>query len=126
MKKVLIIEDEKIIRNLIKKKLVERGYNVEEADDGEIGIKKIKNYKPDLVLLDIIMPKMGGFEVLRAIKEDGTLSQLPVIIVSNSGQSVEIEKAKELGVQDWIIKTEFDPRKVVEKVVANIGEPEKK
>ncbi len=126
MKKILIIEDEKIIRNLIKKKLIERGYNVQEAENGEVGMVKMKEDKPDLILLDIIMPKMGGFDVLREMQKDDNFSNIPVVIVSNSGQPVEIDKAKELGVEDWIIKTEFDPREVVDKVVDHIGEPDLK
>ncbi len=123
MKKVLIIEDEKIIRNLIKKKLVREGYEVEVAEDGQIGMKKIRDFKPDMILLDIIMPNMGGFEVLKKMNEDDNLSKIPVVIVSNSGQPVEIDKAKELGVRDWIVKTEFDPREVVNKVISQIGKP---
>ncbi len=122
MKKVLIIEDEKMVRNLMKKKLLERGYEVEIAENGKIGVEKIKEFGPDLILLDIIMPEMNGFEVLRAMEEEG-LSEIPVIIISNSGQPVEIDKVKEFGVEDWIIKTDFDPKEVINKVISEIGEP---
>ena len=77
--------------------------------------------KPDLVLLDIIMPKMGGFEVMEEMQKDSGLKKIPVIVVSNSGQPVEIDKARELGARDWLIKTEFDPEEVIDKVVKQIG-----
>ncbi len=118
MKKVLIIEDEDIVRDLIKKKLIENGYEVITAENGKIGIEKIKE-APDLILLDVIMPVMGGFEVLEKMKEEEI--SIPVVIVSNSGQPVEINKAKALGVKDWIVKTEFDPDEVLKKVVEQIG-----
>lgn len=125
MKKILIIEDEEIIRNLIKKKLVNNGFEVEAAENGKIGLEKLRSNRPDLILLDIIMPEMGGFDVLNDIQ--GTdLEEVPVVIVSNSGQPVEIDKAKDYGVEDWIVKTEFDPNEVVKKVVSLIGKPKNK
>ncbi|MCK5085034.1 MAG: response regulator, partial [Candidatus Pacebacteria bacterium] len=92
------------------------GYNVLAANDGEEGLRVIGDYKPDLLLLDIVMPKVGGFEVLEKIKKDKILSSIPVIIISNSGQPVEIEKAVLLGIVDYIIKVDFDPAEVVEMV----------
>lgn len=125
MKKILIIEDEKIIRNLMKNKLVNNGFEVETAENGKVGLEKLQNNQPDLILLDIIMPEMGGFDVLKEVK--GTdLEEIPVVIVSNSGQPVEIDKAKEYGVEDWIVKTEFDPNQVVKKVFSLIGKPKNK
>lgn len=125
MKKILIIEDEEVIRNLMKKKLVSNGFEAETAENGKIGLEKLRSNRPDLILLDIIMPEMGGFDVLKEIK--GTdLEEVPVVIVSNSGQPVEIDKAKDYGVEDWIVKTEFDPNEVVKKVVSLIGKPKNK
>jgi len=121
-KKILIMEDEKILRELLEKKLKERNYEVITASDGEEGFLKLKNEKPDLVLLDIIMPKMSGFEVLEKTQKDAQISKIPVIIVSNSGQPVEISRAIELGVKDYLIKTEFDPQEVIQKVQKQIGE----
>jgi len=116
MKKILIIEDEEILLDLIQKKLLQEGYQVDIAKDGEEGLEKIREEKPDLILLDIVMPKMGGFEVMEEIKKDKELKGIPIIIISNSGQPVELSRAKELGVVDWLIKTDFDPSEVVEKV----------
>ena len=109
-KKILLIEDEKIMVNLLEKKLTREGYDVSVAWDGEEGLAKMKESKPDLILLDIIMPKIGGFEVMEEVSKDKELKKIPIIIISNSGQPVELERAKELGVKDWLIKTEFDPQ----------------
>jgi CheY-like chemotaxis protein len=120
-KKVLLVEDEEIMINLLQKKLIQEGYNVEVAINGEEGLKKIKELKPDIVLLDIIMPKMGGFEVMEEMRKDPELNKIPIVVISNSGQPVELDKAKELGAKDWLIKTEFDPQEVIEKVIKQIG-----
>lgn len=115
-KKILVVEDEDLIRNLLEKKLQMEGYEISVAANGIEGLEKIKDIKPDLILLDIVMPQKGGFEVLTEMQKDEDLKNIPVIIISNSGQPVEIDKAKELGVRDWLIKTEFDPQEVLEKV----------
>jgi CheY-like chemotaxis protein len=120
-KKILLIEDEEIMVDLLQKKLIEQGYQVEVARDGEEGIMKIKGTMPDLILLDIIMPKKGGFEVLEEKQQDDKIKDIPVIIVSNSGQPVELDRAKELGVNDWLIKTNFNPEEVLEKVKKQIN-----
>ena len=115
-KKILIVEDEELVSTLLEKKLKNAGYDVSTAPDGEEGLRKIKKEKPDLILLDVIMPKMGGFEVMEEMKKDEEIKDIPVIIISNSGQPVELDKAKELGAKDWLIKTDFDPQEVLEKV----------
>jgi len=120
-KKILLVEDEEIIRNLLKKKLEQEGYEVKIAIDGEDGLKAMRNEKPNLVLLDIIMPKLSGFEVMEEMQKNEELKMIPVIVISNSGQPVELDKAKKLGAKDWLIKTEFDPQEVVAKVVKQIG-----
>ncbi len=120
-KKILIVEDEEIVLGLLQKKLSQEGYEVSVARDGEEGLKKMMEIKPDLVLLDVVMPKMGGFEVMEEMQRDRELKKIPVIVVSNSGQPVEIDKVRELGARDWLIKTEFDPQEVIDKVVKQIG-----
>lgn len=121
MKKILLIEDEEIIIGLLQKKLLQQGYEVSIAKDGEAGIRTMREKRPDLVLLDIIMPKMGGFEVMEEMGKDKELKDIPVIVISNSGQPVELDRAQKLGAKDWLIKTEFDPREVLDKVVKQIG-----
>ncbi len=116
MKKILIIEDEEVLLGLLQERLVQEGYRVDIAKDGQEGLEKIRKFKPDLILLDIVMPKMGGFEVMEEVNKDEELKTIPIIIVSNSGQPVELERAKKLGVKDWLIKTDFDPQEVIDKV----------
>ncbi len=120
-KKILIIEDEEIIYSLLQKKLTEEGYQISIAKDGVEGMEKMKEAKPDLVLLDIVMPRKGGFEVMEEMRGDESLKGIPIIVISNSGQPVELDRAKELGAKDWLIKTEFDPLEVLEKVKKQIG-----
>jgi CheY-like chemotaxis protein len=122
-KKILLIEDEEIMIDILQRKLTKEGYEVFVARDGEEGLKKMREMdpKPDLILLDIIMPKMGGFEVMEEMAKDESLKKIPVIVISNSGQPVELDRAKKLGAKDWLIKTEFDPKEVLEKVKKQIG-----
>ena len=120
-KKILLVEDEEIMIDLLQKKLTKEGYEISVARDGEEGLKAMREVKPDLILLDIIMPKMGGFEVMEEMGKDKNLKDIPVIVISNSGQPVEIDRAQQLGAKDWLIKTEFDPQEVVDKVVKQIG-----
>ena len=107
--------------DLLQRKLTKEGYEISVARDGEEGLKAMREVKPNLVLLDIIMPKMGGFEVMEEMGKNNELKKIPVIIVSNSGQPVELDKAQKLGAKDWLIKTEFDPQEVIDKVVKQIG-----
>ena len=113
-KKILVIEDEETLIDLLVTKLKAAGYQVETATDGESGLKKIKSKRPDIILLDIVMPKKNGYEVMEEMRAENI--SIPVIIISNSGQPVEIEKTKKLGAVDYLIKTEFSPQEVLEKV----------
>jgi DNA-binding response OmpR family regulator len=112
--KILIIEDEKSLVDLLLTKLEKEGYEIKAALDGAEGFKEIKKFSPDLILLDIVMPKMNGYEVLEKMHEEKI--KIPVIIISNSGQPVEIEKTTKLGAIDHLIKTEFSAADVLEKV----------
>lgn len=122
MKKILLVEDEEIIIDLLQRKLTKEGYEVLIAKDGEEGLKEMKKARLDLVLLDIVMPKMGGFEVMEEMQKDEELKTIPIIVISNSGQPVELDRAQKLGAKDWLIKTEFDPQEVVDKVKRQLGE----
>ncbi len=121
MKKILLIEDEEIMVDLLQKKLTKEGYEILVARDGEEGLMVARETKPNLILLDIIMPKMGGFEVMEEMTKDKELKKIPIIVISNSGQPVELDRAQKLGAKDWLIKTDFDPREVLEKVIKQIG-----
>ena len=122
MKKVLVIEDEEFLRKLIATKLVNSNYEVIEAVDGEGGLKKIKEAKPDIVLLDLILPGMDGFTFLEKIKDDSETKGIPVIILSNLGQKEEIEKGLKLGAKDFLVKANLTPKDIVEKIKNIIGE----
>lgn len=120
-KKILLVEDEEIIISLLQKKLIKEGYEVSVARDGVEGLEKMRKIKPDLILLDIIMPRMGGFEVMEEMQKSPELKEIPVVVISNSGQPVELDRAIKLGAKDWLIKTEFDPQEVLDKVIKQIG-----
>ena len=115
-KKILIIEDDKFLRELISRKLKDEEFEIVEAVDGEEGLKKIKEEKPDLILLDLILPNIDGFEVLSRMKEDLKITAIPVIILSNLGQKEEVERGLKLGAADYLIKAHFTPGEIVEKI----------
>ena len=120
-KKILVVEDEEILLGLLKKRLSQEGYDVSIAINGIQGLELARKNKPDLILLDIIMPKMGGFEFMEETAKDKELKDIPIIIISNSGQPVEIDRAQRLGAKDWLVKTEFDLQEVLDKVIKQIG-----
>jgi len=115
-KTILVVEDDKFLRELIVRKLKEENFNISEAIDGEEGIKKIKEERPNLVLLDLILPGIDGFEVLSKMKEDMSLTRTPVIILSNLGQKDDVERGFKLGAVDYLIKAHFTPGEIIEKV----------
>lgn len=117
-KTILIIEDDKFLRELIAQKLNKEEYNISEAIDGEEGIKKVKEEKPDLVLLDLILPGIDGFEVLSQMKENPETKSIPVIILSNLGQKEDMEKGLKLGAVDYLIKAHFTPGEIIDKIKA--------
>ena len=113
---ILVIEDDKFLRELMAQKLIKEGFKISEAVDGEEGLKKIKEEKPGLVLLDLILPGIDGFEVLSRMKEDPEVSQTPVIILSNLGQREDVERGLKLGATDYLIKAHFTPGEIIEKI----------
>lgn len=101
---------------LLRAKLSGAGYAVETARDGVSGFDLIKKIKPDLILLDMLLPGMTGFEILEKMKAEGLLPKMPVLIISNSGQTIELERALQLGARDYLIKVNFDPQEVLSRV----------
>lgn len=116
LKKVLIIEDEKPISDIIKFNLEKNGFEVEVAYDGEDGLKKIQTIHPDLVLLDVMLPKMDGFEVLKRTREN---SQVPVLMLTAKEEEVDKVLGLELGADDYITKP-FGMRELIARIKANI------
>lgn len=115
-KNILIIEDDDFFRELIRKKLVSEGFEVAEAVDGEKGIEIIKESHPDLVILDLLLPSIDGFEVLSKVKSDATTAQTPFLVLSNLGQQEDIERGLRLGASDFLIKSQFDIDQIMDKV----------
>ncbi|MDD5110592.1 MAG: response regulator [Patescibacteria group bacterium] len=115
-KKILIVEDEPNLLELYRLALERDGFEVFTASNGEAGLMLVRGNAPDLVLLDILMPKVDGYEMLKRLKEDAKAKNIPVVIFSNLSQKEEIEKGLKLGAQDFIIKTSVTPREMVEKV----------
>lgn len=122
MRKILIVEDDKFLRELISRKLVREQYEVVDAIDGESCLKIIKEEKPDLVLLDLILPGIDGFGVLTKLKDDPLTASVPVIILSNLGQREDIERGLKLGAADYLVKAHFTPNEIIEKIKQALGE----
>lgn len=114
--KILIIEDDRFLRELISRKLISENYQICEASDGEEGVRVAKAEKPDLILLDLILPGIDGFEVLSKIRQAAEVGQTPVIILSNLGQKEDIERGMKLGATDYLIKAHFTPGEITEKI----------
>lgn len=116
--KVLIVEDDKFLAELISTKLDKEGYNIVLATDGESGLNKAISEKPDIILLDIMLPGMDGFEVLGNLKKDTNpaIKNIPVIILSNFGQEEKVEKGLALGAVDYLVKANFTTGEIVEKI----------
>lgn len=115
-KKALLVEDDTFMLEILSGRLRKSGYEVSIATDGEECMKILESQKPDVVLLDILLPKIDGFEVLRRINSLPELARIPVVILSNLGQKEEVQKAKNLGAKDYIIKANFTTKEIVEKL----------
>lgn len=115
-KKILVIEDEATLQKALNEVLTGEGYQVFSATDGQKGLELVQEEKPDLILLDIIMPKMDGFEVLKRIKEDDAISQIPIIILTNLSDVNDIQKALDLGATTYLVKADFHIEDVLKKI----------
>ena len=112
---ILLIEDEEMLANMYETKFKNEGYDIAKALDGETGLKMAAEHKPDVILLDIIMPKLDGFSVLKRLKEDSKLKSVPVILLTNLGQDEDIKKGQALGSAGYLIKANLTPAEVVAK-----------
>ena len=100
----MIVEDDRFLSFLLKSRLEKDGFTVEQVFDGEEAVQKLKQDVPDLIILDLIMPKVTGFEVLKTVSVNPELAKIPVVIVSNLAQDSDIEKARELGAKEYYVK----------------------
>lgn len=112
---VLIVEDDEFLSGIYQKKFEMEGFKVIVATDGEKGLGEAKKKKPNLILLDILLPKLDGFAVLSKLKADPETKDIPVILLTNLGQKDDVDKGIEAGAADYLIKAHFKPSEVVEK-----------
>ncbi|MBI3956429.1 MAG: response regulator [Candidatus Kerfeldbacteria bacterium] len=115
-KTILLIEDDEMIATMYQTKFTMEGMTIQTAADGAIGLDKARELAPDIILLDIILPKLDGFSVLKELKDDPNLKAIPVILLSNLGQDDDVKKGKDLGADDYFIKSNHTPAEIVAKV----------
>jgi DNA-binding response OmpR family regulator len=116
LKRIMVIEDDKFLSSLMKVRLEKEGFIVIQAFDGEEAIELLKTERPDLIVLDLIMPKVTGFEVLETISMTPGLEKVPVIILSNLAQDSDVQKAKEFGAREYFVKVKISVDDVVKKI----------
>lgn len=122
MAKVLIVEDDPTILRMYQMIFVHQGHEVEMAIDGEDGLAKVRSFKPTIVLLDIMMPKMNGLELLDKLKADPATKGIPVVMLTNLGGDQDIESAMSKGAVKYIVKSEHEPHDVVDMVEAVLAD----
>jgi len=122
MKTILFIEDEPTLQKLVGSFLEKEGYEVISALDGEAGLKLVRKMKPDLILLDLILPRKDGFAVLEEVKKDETTKDIPVIILTNLESSGDVEKALSLGATTYLVKANYELEEVIKKIKETLGE----
>lgn len=113
---ILLVEDDEFLAGMYVAKLDLEGFTVNLANDGEKGLKLATEEKPDIILLDIILPKMSGFDVLKDLKDDPQTKDIPVVLLTNLGQRDDVQKGLDLGAADYLIKAHFMPSEVVAKI----------
>ncbi len=122
MKKILFVEDEEVLQKTFGEVLKQEGYEIINALDGEEGWNLITKIKPDLVLLDLMLPKINGFEVLTKIKQSPDTKGIPVIILTNLEKTGDVEKALRLGATTYLVKTQYTLEELLEKIKKTLGE----
>lgn len=120
-KKILIFEDDKFYSNIFPIKFKQAGFEAHVANSAQEGLELAKSLKPDIILLDLIMPLIDGFEVLKQLKSDPELKAIPVIVISNLGQKTDIDKAKSMGAMDYLVKANISLQEAVDKVKSLLG-----
>jgi DNA-binding response OmpR family regulator len=121
-KVILLVEDDKFLREIAGNKLEEEGFIIHSAQNGDEGFALLANdVMPDVVVLDLILPGMSGFEVLEKLKSNDKYKEIPVLILSNLGQEEDIEKAKKLGATDYMVKAHFSFAEIIKKIHSVIG-----
>jgi len=124
MQKLLIVEDDFFVRDLYTRELSREGFEVVSAEDGAEGLLKVVEEKPDLVLLDIMLPKMSGLAVLKTLKEKEETKNIPVVLLTNLGQDSVIREGFTLGAIGYLIKAAYTPTQIIEEVKKFLREAE--
>jgi CheY-like chemotaxis protein len=114
--RILVAEDDRFLRKAAEMALKRRGYTVLTAADGEEALRAARSVLPDLILLDLIMPKLNGFDVLQALKKDAPTAHIPVIVLSNLGQDRDVQQAMDAGAAAYFIKTDLSLQALVQRV----------
>ncbi|MCK9578925.1 MAG: response regulator [Methanoregula sp.] len=114
--KILLVEDDNFLLGMYADKFRAEGFEAHIADNGAKGLRLAKEKSPDVILLDVMLPKMDGFEMLRELQKDAATKNIPVILLTNLSQKDEVKKGLMLGAKDFLIKAHFMPQEVVEKV----------
>lgn len=115
-KLILFIEDEPTLQKTLGRVLEKEGFEIQGALDGQSGLSLTKRIKPDLILLDLILPKMDGFEVLQKLKQDEEIKEIPVIVLTNLESPQDVEKALTLGATTYLVKANYELEEVVQKI----------
>ncbi len=116
MAKVLVVEDDAFLASAYRVKLSKEGFEIQLATNGEEGLEVLKTFTPDVIILDLVMPKMDGFAMLRKMKADEKLKNIPVIVASNLGQKEDIDEGMKLGANDFVIKSNLTMKDLISKV----------
>jgi len=122
MKTILFIEDESALQKTFGEILRQEGYNMISASDGEIGLKLAQGEKPDLILLDLVLPKIHGFDVLKMLKENEETKKIPVIVLTNLEEMEDVEKVLELGATTYLVKASYSLEEVLQKIKKALGD----
>jgi len=123
--KILLVEDDTFLVEMYTTKFELEGFEVVAAEDGKKGLEMVTKENPDIILLDILMPKMDGFAVLEALKKDKATANIPVILLTNLGQKDDVKRGFEMGADGYLIKAHFMPSEVVEKIKKILKEHQK-
>lgn len=118
---ILLVEDDEFLAEIYQKKFEMEGFKISVSDNGEKALVDVKKKKPDLILLDILLPKLDGFAVLEKLKADKETKDIPIIMLTNLGQKDDVEKAQKLGAVDYMIKAHFKPSEIVDRVRRELG-----
>jgi len=116
MKSILLIEDDPFLSEMYVKKIQEAGFSIINVPTAEEALRQLAEQLPDLILLDIVLPKMDGFEFLRHIADEAKYAKVPIVVLSNVGQKDEIQRAIDLGAKGYIVKAQFTPSEIIQKI----------